>query len=52
MDAEASRVSPLQAPHLESKADISYSSLNERAARKYPDQFRTAQGRFPAPVDY
>ncbi|KAL1794295.1 hypothetical protein ACET3X_007716 [Alternaria dauci] len=27
-------------------------SLNERAARKYPDQFRTAQGKYPAPVDY
>jgi len=27
-------------------------SLNERAARKYPEQFRTAQGRYPAPLDY
>jgi len=27
-------------------------SLNERAARKYPDQFRTAQGKYPSPVDY
>ncbi|KAF2640427.1 hypothetical protein P280DRAFT_518834 [Massarina eburnea CBS 473.64] len=27
-------------------------SLNDRAARKHPEQFKTAQGRFPAPVDY
>jgi exonuclease VII small subunit len=27
-------------------------SLNNRAARKYPEQFRTAQSRYPAPVDY
>ncbi|KAH8727922.1 hypothetical protein GQ44DRAFT_610598 [Phaeosphaeriaceae sp. PMI808] len=26
--------------------------LNDRAARKYPEQFRTAQRRYPAPVDY
>lgn len=27
-------------------------ALNDRAARKYPEQFRTAQRRYPAPVDY
>ncbi|KAJ4312066.1 hypothetical protein N0V94_007631 [Neodidymelliopsis sp. IMI 364377] len=27
-------------------------SLNNRAARKYPDQYGTAQRRYPAPVDY
>ncbi|KAF1836342.1 hypothetical protein BDW02DRAFT_240633 [Decorospora gaudefroyi] len=27
-------------------------SLNERAARKYPEQYGRAQGRYPAPVDY
>jgi len=27
-------------------------SLNDRAARKYPEQYRTAQRRYPAPVDY
>lgn len=27
-------------------------ALNDRAARKYPEQFKTAQRRFPAPVDY
>ncbi|KAF1963580.1 hypothetical protein CC80DRAFT_9219 [Byssothecium circinans] len=26
--------------------------LNDRAARKYPDQYKTAQRRYPAPVDY
>ncbi|KXL47773.1 hypothetical protein M433DRAFT_5579 [Acidomyces richmondensis BFW] len=28
------------------------SALNARAARKYPDQFRAANERYPAPVDY
>jgi hypothetical protein len=32
--------------------DALNSSLNDRAARKYPEQFRTAQRRYPAPVDY
>lgn len=27
-------------------------TLNERAARKYPEQYHTAQKRYPAPVDY
>ncbi|KAH7390667.1 hypothetical protein BKA66DRAFT_41661 [Pyrenochaeta sp. MPI-SDFR-AT-0127] len=27
-------------------------TLNERAARKYPEQYKSAQRRFPAPVDY
>jgi len=27
-------------------------ALNDRAARKYPEQFRAAQHRYPAPVDY
>ncbi|KAF1942515.1 hypothetical protein EJ02DRAFT_165999 [Clathrospora elynae] len=27
-------------------------ALNERAARKYPEQYNTAQRRYPAPVDY
>ncbi|KAL5120888.1 hypothetical protein ACEQ8H_001075 [Pleosporales sp. CAS-2024a] len=27
-------------------------ALNDRAARKYPEQFRSAQRRYPAPVDY
>jgi exonuclease VII small subunit len=27
-------------------------ALNDRAARKYPEQFRSAQHRYPAPVDY
>ncbi|KAF2200830.1 hypothetical protein GQ43DRAFT_57645 [Delitschia confertaspora ATCC 74209] len=27
-------------------------ALNERAARKYPTEYRTAQGQYPAPVDY
>ncbi|KAF2012020.1 hypothetical protein BU24DRAFT_353034 [Aaosphaeria arxii CBS 175.79] len=27
-------------------------ALNERAARKYPDQYKSAQRRYPAPVDY
>lgn len=28
------------------------SALNARAARKYPDQYRAANERYPAPVDY
>ncbi|KAK3671817.1 hypothetical protein LTR78_008362 [Recurvomyces mirabilis] len=27
-------------------------ALNARAARKYPDQYRAANARYPAPVDY
>ncbi|KAH7118777.1 hypothetical protein B0J11DRAFT_75118 [Dendryphion nanum] len=27
-------------------------ALNDRAARKYPDQYQAAQSRYPAPVDY
>jgi exonuclease VII small subunit len=27
-------------------------SLNDRAARKYPEQYMSAQRRYPAPVDY
>lgn len=27
-------------------------ALNDRAARKYPEQYQTAQRRYPAPVDY
>lgn len=27
-------------------------ALNDRAARKYPEQYQAAQGRYPAPVDY
>ncbi|KAF2279563.1 uncharacterized protein EI97DRAFT_180180 [Westerdykella ornata] len=27
-------------------------ALNERAARKYPEQYRAAQQKYPAPVDY
>ncbi|KAL1646389.1 putative biogenesis of lysosome-related organelles complex 1 subunit kxd1 [Diplodia seriata] len=28
------------------------SSINQRAARKYPDQYKRASERYPAPVDY
>ncbi|ORY04301.1 hypothetical protein BCR34DRAFT_58645 [Clohesyomyces aquaticus] len=27
-------------------------ALNDRAARKYPQEFKSAQSRYPAPVDY
>ncbi|KAF2108711.1 hypothetical protein BDV96DRAFT_258501 [Lophiotrema nucula] len=27
-------------------------SLNDRAARKYPEQYRSAQQKYPSPVDY
>lgn len=27
-------------------------ALNERAARKYPQQYKSAQGRYPPPIDY
>ncbi|KAL6702997.1 hypothetical protein ACN47E_010352 [Coniothyrium glycines] len=27
-------------------------ALNDRAARKYPEQFKSAQRRYPAPLDY
>lgn len=28
------------------------STLNDRAAHKYPEQYKSAQRRYPAPVDY
>ena len=53
MDAEARRVSlPLHVASLKIGELTISSALNDRAARKYPEQYQTAQGRYPAPVDY
>lgn len=29
-----------------------HSAINQRAARKYPAEFKAASQRYPAPVDY
>lgn len=54
LDAEARFVSPLISPEaqLEQILTLATSSINQRAARKYPEQYKRASERYPAPVDY
>lgn len=57
MDAEESQVSSLQSASLRASHDLQQSlirtnsAMNRRAAERYPEQYRAAKARYPAPVD-
>jgi hypothetical protein len=49
---EATNPPPIISGHENTDIPSSTSALNRRAAERYPEQFRAANQRYPAPVDY